>query len=138
MHMNPDFWNILHDGVITHVSGSVPGDVRMDVEISYLRERFAEPGDRIVLTLQGCTALSYLPFEDPPVTGFTALAAVRPEILRAKDWTDASIVECNNGDLRVTATYAALSLDSGREISLAELQTVAEAYWTEWSSRSKP
>ena len=136
--MNPDFWNILHDGVITHVSGSVPGDVRIGVEIDYLRERFAEPGDQVVLTLLGCTALSYHPFEDPPVAGFTDLVAARPEILRAKDWTDASIVECNNGDLRVTAADAALALDSGREISLAELQAVAEAYWTEWSSRSKP
>lgn len=82
--------------------------------------------------------MSYHPFENPLVTDFTDLAATRPQILRAKDWTDASIVECNNGDLRVFATNAALSLNSGREISLAELQTVAEAYWTEWSSRSKP
>mgnify|MGYP001560042530 CR=1 FL=1 len=134
--MNPEFWNVLHDGFITGVSGSVPGDVQLGVEIDYLRQRFADPGDRIVLTLHGCTALSYHPFDEVPVTDFTVLAQAKPQILRAKDWTDASLVECAAGDLRITATGAALALDNGRPLSLEELGATAGAYWAEWSERS--
>ncbi len=134
--MNPEFWNVLHDGFITHVGGSVPGDVQLAVEIDCLRRRFADPGDRIVLTLHGCTTLSYQPFEEEPLTDFAAIAEAQPEILHAKEWTDASFVECVGGDLRVTAIGFSLALDNGRPISLDELCAAAEAYWAEWSERA--
>jgi len=62
--MKADIWNVLHDGSILEVSGTVPGDVQMAVWIEYLRNRFPDPGERIIVTLHGCSALSYKPFEE--------------------------------------------------------------------------
>lgn len=140
--MDPDCWNILHDGYIESVSGSVPGEVIFAVAIDYLRARFPEPGVHLRLTLHNCTQLSYEAFEEGVFEDFSAIARFRPQILRAAGFTDASLVECVSGNLRVTAASAMLSLDSGRSVSLDELQAVATAYWTEWelqvAARNQP
>jgi len=129
--MKADIWNVLHDGSIIGVSGTIPGDVEFVVWIDYLRNRFPDPGDRILLTLHGCSTLSYQPYEeDATLTDFDDIAKAEPEILRAKDWSDASVVECVGGTLRVMASDFSLSLDSGRAITLDELCAVSEAYWT--------
>jgi hypothetical protein len=39
----PAIWNVLHDGVIVAVDGVLPGDLRIDVEIGYLRKRIPTP-----------------------------------------------------------------------------------------------
>lgn len=134
--MDPDCWNILHDGYIVSVSGSIPGEVVFAVEIDYLRERFPEPGGHLRLTLHNCTQLSYEAFEEGTFEDFSAIAGFRPQILRAAGFTDASLIECVSGNLRVTAASATLSLDSGRPVLLEELQAVATAYWTEWESQA--
>lgn len=136
--MNAGIWNVLHDGYVLGVSGAVPGDVRLSVRIDYLRSRFRDPGNRILLTLHGCIALDYQSYEnDAALTDFDAIAKAEPEILNAKDWTDASVVECANGTIRVTATGFSLELDSGRAITFDELCSVAEAYWKAFEERSK-
>jgi hypothetical protein len=43
--MNADIWNVLHDGPIDRITGTIPGDIQFAVAIRYLRER--------------CTAISY-------------------------------------------------------------------------------
>jgi hypothetical protein len=134
--MNADIWNFLHDGSILRVWGAVPGDVQFAVWIDYLRSRFPDPGDRILLTLHGCAALSYQTHEGTALTDLDAIARAEPEILQAKDWTDASVVECVSGTLRVTATDFSLSLDSGRAITFDELCAVSKAYWTAFDERS--
>ena len=84
--MKADIWNVLHDGSILEVSGTVPGDVQMAVWIEYLRNRFPDPGERIIVTLHGCSALSYKPFEeDETITVPDAIGKAQPELLRAKD-----------------------------------------------------
>ena len=136
--MNADIWNVLHDGSVLGVSGAVPGDVRLSVCIDYLRNRFPDPGNRILLTLHGCTALTFQTYEDvAALTDFDAITKAEPEILQAKDWTDASVVECTNGTISVKATGFSLALDSGRTITLDDLCSVAEAYWKELKERSK-
>lgn len=134
--MDPDYWNILHDGYIVGVRGGVPGDVSLDVEINYLRERFSEPGHHLKLTLHHCTQLSYDAFEEGTFEEFSVISRFRPQILRAAGFTDASLIECVSGDLRVNAQGASLALDSGRPVSLDELKAMAEAYWTEWEQRA--
>ncbi len=134
--MDPDCWNILHDGYIVDVAGELPGDVRLAVEIDYLRGRFAEPGNRIVLTLHDCTGLTYHPFDEPVIADFPAIAAAHPQILRARNWTDPGFVECPGGDLKVDAAHASFSLDGGIPLSLDQLKAAAEAYWTEFEERS--
>ena len=147
--MNAEIWNLLHDGSILEISGSIPGNVHLAVRIDYLRDRFPDPGHRIVLTLHGCTSFSYQPLESSasfadsavPLTDLSAIAAAKPEIRHAKDWTHAHLVECGDGDLEAIAEGFSLALDNGRPISFEDLCAVAESYWTEFakgSERSNP
>ncbi|QDU31565.1 hypothetical protein ETAA8_67240 [Anatilimnocola aggregata] len=133
--MNADIWNVLHDGPIVSLTGSIPGDVRFAVAIGYLRKRFPDPGECILLTLHGCTALSYLVWETNEVlTDLVAIAAAEPEILSADEPTT---VVCNGGTLQVQASGFSLALDSGRAITIDDLFAVAAAYWTEFENRSQ-
>ncbi len=133
-----DIWNILHDGEVLGVSGTVPGEVQFSVRIDYLRNRFPEPGNRILLTLHGCTSLSYEPHgEEAELTNLATIAEAEPTILQAKDWTDASIVYCASGIVSVSAAEFSLLLDSGRTVPFDELCSVSEAYWTAFGGRSQ-
>lgn len=67
------------------------------------------------------------------VTDYADIVATEPEILRADEPTT---VFCSNGTLRVQASDFSLALDSGRAITLDELRSVDDAYWTEWSERA--
>jgi hypothetical protein len=142
VQLNADIWNVLHDGTLLEISGDVPGDLRLSIEIDYLRERFPEPGRRIVLTLLRCTAFSYQPDEiDGPLIDFPAISGEKPQILRAEDWTDPNQVYCVSGTIRVEAAEFSIALDSGRPVSLEELCAASEAYWAEWRAKapdSKP
>jgi len=136
--LTPDIWNVLHDGTIVEATGAVPGDVRLNIDIDYLRRRFPEAGQYLILTLHDCTCLAYEP-DDPKgsITNLEAMGAAEPKILKAEDWTDANKVYCVSGTLRVFTRAFSLALDSGRSITLQELKDVSEAYWTEWEERAK-
>jgi hypothetical protein len=55
----PAIWNILHDGVIVAVEGTVPGNLRIDIEIDYLRKRIPDSGNLIPVLLIGCTRFAF-------------------------------------------------------------------------------
>ena len=127
--MNSKIWNVLHDGPIVRITGTIPGDIQLAIAISYLRERFPDPGDCILLTLHGCTMLSYEQCDSGTVhTDFASILSVEPEILSADEPTT---VFCDSGTLRVHTDDYSLKLDSGRAITLDELRAVSQAYWTE-------
>ena len=133
--MNADIWNVLHDGSVVRITGTIPGDIQFAVSIAYLRKRFPDPGDCILLTLHGCTAISYQLWDSESViTDLASIGAAKPEILSADE---ATTVFCANGTLRVHATNFSLTLDSGRAITLEDLCNAAETYWTEWSERGQ-
>jgi hypothetical protein len=133
--MKPDIWNVLHDGSIVRICGAIPGDVQLAVEIRYLRARFPDPGDCLLLTLHGCTLLSYEDWTTGVIsTDLAEIAASEPEILNSDEPTT---VICNGGTLRIEAVDFSLALDNGRAITLEEWCAAAEAYWTEWSQRKR-
>ncbi|MEW6027054.1 MAG: hypothetical protein AB1599_07165 [Planctomycetota bacterium] len=130
----PAVWNVLHDGEIVAISGSVPGTVALDIDINYLRRRFHDPGKIIKLTIIGCTHFAYRDFDDSKfITNLSAIEAFKPVIMGAVMRGEICAVDCLKGPLEVTATDGSLSLDNGRPVSLEELISVADAYWKEWS-----
>jgi hypothetical protein len=138
MDFFPAIWNVIHDGSIIAVRGTVPGTVRFDVSIQYLRERFTDPGEVIQVTLTDCTRFAYRDYEaEDFCTDLPAIAASEPEVLSAELRGDMSEVCCVGGTLEVRASGGSLALDSERAITLQELVDVSEAYWTEWSERAK-
>lgn len=135
--LNADIWNLLHDGTIVRAVGSVPGDVELSISIDYLRRRFSDVGDYVVLALHDCTCLAYEP-DDPAgcLTDLQAIAAAEPEILKAENWIDPNTVYCVSGTLRVLARTFSLALDNGRSVTFEELASVAETYWREFGECS--
>ena len=127
-------WNILHDGVIVAVERTLPGDLRIDIEIDYLRKRIPDPGTLIQVLLSGCTRFAYQQYEKSDFsTALAEIAAMRPEILGASIKDGMCEVECSDGTLEVIAADGSIRLDNARAVTLEELSGVAEAYWKEWS-----
>ena len=132
----PSIWNVLHDGAVERIVGSVPGDVRVYVGVEYLRERFADDGDGIVVCLSDCTAFSHRLYDaDDVVTDLPAIANESVTILSAKMHGSMCRVFTDSGILDMKCQGGSVALDSGRTISLDELISVAEAYWDEWDSK---
>jgi hypothetical protein len=129
----PAIWNILHDGVIVAVDGTLPGDLRIDVEVGYLRKRIPDPGTLIQVALFGCTRFAFREYERSQFSNALAeIATTRPEIVSASMKDGVCEVDCTTGTLEVVTLNGSISLDSGREVTLAELTAVADGYWKEW------
>lgn len=133
--MSVELWNLLHDGSLTKLSGQVPGRVELTVEIDYLREIFRPAGRGFVVTLTGCTRLEFQPWDaESAVTNFAELARLEPELLSADERDDLITVTCVDGVLRLVYSSASVRLDTGRGITLAELESAAQNYWDELES----
>jgi hypothetical protein len=134
----PEIWNVLHDGVIVALEGEVPGTLRIDVSIDYLRKRFDEAGESIQLSLYGCTRFAY---QQSPASAFItdlpSIVLMRPEILNASLCGGLCEIECADGSIEVVAAGGSIRLDTGRNVELRELIEVADGYWTEWSERAR-
>jgi hypothetical protein len=121
--------------VIVAVEGTVPGNLRIDIEIDYLRKRFADPGTLIRVLLVGCTRFAFREYENAKFsTALTEIAAMRPEMVSASIKDGVCKVDCADGTLEVVAQEGTIRLDTGREVTLQQLKEVAEGYWKEWSA----
>src|SRR5436190_3824659 len=115
MSFFPTIWDVLHDGFIVGASCEAPGTVRLDISIEYLRERFADPGELIQITLIGCTRFAYRGYDDPEfITDLSAIAQLGPDFMSAELLDGLCRVHCLNGELEIAATGGSLNLDSGR------------------------
>lgn len=132
-------WNALHDGYVEAIEGGLPGDIRLGVAIEYLRERFADPGTLIHVTLHQCTRLEFLWADDGGVMkDLREVVDSSLEILRSESPGEVACFTCQGrfGALSLSAAGYSLALDSGREIALDELIAVAEAYWIRFGRSS--
>ena len=132
----PAIWNILHDGAIIAVAGTLPGYLRIDVEIAYLRKRIPDPGTLIQVLLIGCTRFAYKEYEKNDFsTDLQQVAASKPELVNASMKNEVCEIDCVDGILEVVAAGGSICLDSGRQVTLEELAAVADGYWKEWKER---
>jgi hypothetical protein len=134
--VDPELWGCLHDATLVRIAGLVPGDLRIDVRIAYLRERFPGPGEGFELLLRGCTQFAYEPFEGSPTTNLQEIAAMRLWVLGADPGTP-MLVACSTGTLVVWYQSVGIKLDTGLDVSLSELEDATESYWREWSARHR-
>ncbi len=136
----PDLWNVLHDGGIDEISGSVPGDVRLVVDIEYLRKRFEDPGDSIHITLHHCTRFSFQDCDAAePMTELAAISDLQLGILSTDSGDEIFCdygVSSHYGRLSFAAAGFSVTLDSGRAIGLEDLVSVAKTYWDAFGNRS--
>ncbi|MFD0725576.1 hypothetical protein [Lysobacter brunescens] len=134
--MDPTLWNLLHDGKIERIEGTLPGDVSVHVRIGYLRKGFPGAGTGFVVHLSDCSQLTFTPHDQPGISDFSDIAALRPWIVDCEP-SNPIEVHCAEGTLTLRYDTAALSLDSGETITLSQLDAAATAYWDAWSARHK-
>ncbi len=138
--MNPraELWNVLHDGTIDAIQGSVPGDIEIQVDILYLRKMFSDDGESIVVRLTNCTKLSMKIWEDDVITDDPErIASTETEILSTEsDGVPVHIVT-TLGELDLEFDDFSLWLDNGRQITFLELCDACENYWNRWENEAK-
>lgn len=123
-------WNILHDGSLAEAKGSVPGDIRVRVEIPYLCRMLSQDGDSVWIFLHGCTLFQFRQWStDTLLTALTEIEAASPEILSAKEEDGHGCITCVDGVLEVRYERASFKLDTGRPVSPHDLHEAARLYW---------
>jgi hypothetical protein len=92
-------WNVLHDGRVIAAEGSVPGDLRLSIEIEYLCRHLPTQAEHLVVTLLGCERFEHQPYEQPTRAGPTDIAAFHLELLTAGAGLDGDCIniECADG-----------------------------------------
>lgn len=138
--MDPDLWNVLHDGELTAAERAAGGGVRLSVEIAYLRDHLPTAARHLVVTLAGCDSFAYHPYDCEPVVD-PAAAGLRPTLLSALVVHGEVCVECADGgaggQLRLRYASAGVATAEGRPLSQAELEAAAQEYWTRWEAGNR-
>jgi len=132
--MEFEFWGLMHDGGIEAIRGEVPGIVSIEVSIQYLREQFPGEGTGFRIVLANCGELTYREYDSTPVTDFDAIVALEPEIVNVEKCESCVVVNCVMGTLTISYEAAAIFLDSGEEVSIAQLAAGSKAYWDAWAA----
>jgi hypothetical protein len=134
--MKRDIWGVFHDGVLLRIDGHVPGTIRLDLEIEYLRGMFDEPGTSFRIELNGCTKLVYSEYDQDPTDDVARIQAREPEILYVSSEQPLHL-GCVMGTLELEYDTMRVILPSGVEVSYASLASASEKYWNDWSARSR-
>ena len=131
----PSIWNLFHDGSICLIEGTVAGQVKFHVDIEYLHTRFDDPGTLFIATFPECHSLQYQPYDSTEVVKDSELVGEQylPILTAESDGADCKVF-MESGVMTMPCVQGSLALDSGREVSLAELDLVAKDYWDKWSS----
>ena len=132
-------WNVLHDGRVISAEGTVPGDLRLTVEIEYLCGYLTTRSGHLVVNLVGCERFEYQPYQEPRVSAPSEIAVLTLELLTAELVEGCIIIECSDGGyggqllLRYDVAHAATA--EGVPLSQAELESAANFYWSDWQQR---
>jgi hypothetical protein len=133
-------WNVLHDGRLIAVEGTVPGELRLLVEIEYLCRHLPTQSQQLIVTLASCEQFVFHPYEQSPVTEPNGIAALGLELLSAQHEGGFLTIECADGgyggQLVLRYASALLSTKEGRPLSQSEVESAAEQYWTQWKQKN--
>lgn len=136
--MKRDFWRFFHDGVIDRISGSVPGNVVVEIEIEYLRQMFEGDGNSFNVNLTVCTKIEYSVYDGAPISDMQEIVSNEPEILYVNETEPEVILDCAIGRLVLNYADARVSLDSGQQVTYEELEQATKKYWSDAREHNAP
>lgn len=132
-------WNVLHDGRLIAAAGSVPGDVKLSIEIEYLCRHLPTQSRHLFVRLNGCERLEFQPYEQPPISKLAVITAFGLELLSAEIAGEFMNIDCADGsyggNLLLRYVSAELSTAEGQPLSQSDVESAAERYWSEWQKR---
>jgi hypothetical protein len=134
--MQRDAWGVFHDGIVAKLEGSVPGDLKVQLEIGYLRGEFGEKGDYFVVHLGQCTKFRYCEYDAQPTEDLSEIQDREIDVLYVSS-EEPLVLDCSDGVLELEYKTMRVALPSGREVTRDELVAASEKYWKEWRARAK-
>ena len=135
-------WNVLHDGTVESISGSVPGEIQLNIGIEYLRSQFPLPGEYFRVNLHECTQFAHREYgSEEWIEELDVINFAQPDILCAEMQENDCIVSGGQGVFKFVARRQSIGVldEAGkvREISLEDLMQVATDYWEAWEKQNK-
>lgn len=138
--MNPRaaLWNILHDGSINQIRGSVPGELTIQVDIQYLCEELAAERDEIVIHLANCRRFAMNVWAEKQWTEhLQEIAALDPEIL-GTDSDDVPVQLITTlGELIMDFDSFSITINNGVTLTFEQLSQACENYWRRFANQAK-
>ena len=131
------FWDIIHDGGVDAITGSVPGEVVLTVGIEDLCRQLATAANTLLASLRGCSLLSYTPYGEPPISDLQQIAARDVEVLSAVVEPDRVSVCCVGGTLDVAYRSVEVKTMEGVAVTQEELDAAANRSVAEWLATNR-
>ncbi|EMN7262890.1 hypothetical protein WB865_001853 [Vibrio vulnificus] len=129
--MERDSWGIFHDGYISKIEGTIPGELRVFVNILYLRGMFQGDGEGFVVTLSNCTMFEYQEYDEQPTRNLKDIEGLEPEVLYVQS-KEPLVLDCSAGTLRMSYDSATIEIDNGTPVTDNELSQECDNYWEGW------
>jgi hypothetical protein len=133
--MQRDVWAVFHDGILAGIEGSVPGDLRIQIQIEYLRREFDEDGDVFIVELGSCTKFRFSEYEAQPTEDLVEIQAREIDVLYVSS-ENPLVLDCSMGVLELDYKTMRVFLPSGRDVTREDLVAASKRYWNEWSARA--
>jgi hypothetical protein len=134
--MQRDIWGVFHDGILAEIDGTIPGDLKLQVQIEYLRRMFDEEGGSFTIELDHCSRFCYSEYDAEPTEDLAKIQAKEIEILSVES-EDPLVLNCVMGTLDLEYKSMKVLLPSGFELSDELLVSASEKYWHDWRERTK-
>jgi hypothetical protein len=131
------FWNTLHDGCISAISGIFPGDITLTIEIEYLCAWLPTTSKAVQVLLHGCTEFTFTPYDGTPIDDLQKIASLETEVLSAKTAKGVIEVVCTGGTLTAVYGVAEVFLQEGLLVTQESLEAAADGYWSDWEARNR-
>ena len=134
-----EIWNILHDGTLAGIKGTVPGNVQLAIEIPYLRDFFSPPGKSFLIDLKDCSLLRMTIMticNEHIVTEDTSkIINLKCIILSTDSLACPAKIITTEGELELSYSSVGLSLDTGEAITHQELDAACALYWKRFGEK---
>ncbi len=131
-----DIWNLFHDGQIADIAGDMP-EIRLRIEISYLRDMFSGMGDSFWISLHGCRVFQFVDWDNGRLLPASKIIAMETEILSMVMKGNQASIICLGGILALEYREISYQLDTGKFITLGEVEYACNRYWNQWEKRAK-
>ena len=137
--MDTELWELLHDGTITNLARMATGELRISLEIDYIRQMFDGDGTSLLVYLTDCDVLRYVPYDGSlPISDFEQLVQEELSFICARDEDGQVKVSCGYGDVCLRYGVARVELDNERSITRRELEDACSRYWDAFAKWNAP
>ena len=123
------------------LSGSVPGDIRVQVEIEYLANKLNGNLNSIFVTLKNCTLFEFEQHWSKDdiryYSSIQELEGITPGLMALSCDEKNGHLEIDNisGVIRTKYDSAELTLENGDPLTFEELDAVSKEYWDDFRKR---